>query len=282
MLRFDRAKNVFWSIKPYFILEGDCMKLEELVERGPVKHAHNFKDWTGFENEYFKVISEAPPLNKRIRWNCLCKACGNYCVKDATNLLKHKSCGCNKNKAIGEALRKDLSGKRFGMLTAIRYSGKSNVSQNAIWECKCDCGNICYVDSNNLTSLHTTSCGCLNSSIGVNNIIKLLKENNISYATEYKIKDLYDKDRDHPFRFDIAIYKDDILIRFIEYDGIQHYKQTWGVWKGNISLETQQERDHLKNKYALSHNIPLVRIPYWERDNITLDMLMGDKYLIKA
>ena len=29
------------------------------------------------------------------------------------------------------------------------------------------------------------------------------------------------------------------------------------------------------------HNIPLVRIPYKERDNITLDLIMGDKYLIK-
>lgn len=41
-----------------------------------------------------------------------------------------------------------------------------------------------------------------------------------------------------------------------------------------------KRRDNEKNEYALSHNIPLVRIPYWERDNITLDMLLGDQYLI--
>jgi len=46
------------------------------------------------------------------------------------------------------------------------------------------------------------------------------------------------------------------------------------------TLEIIQQRDKEKNEYALSHNIPLVRIPYWERDNITLDMIMGDKYLI--
>ena len=50
---------------------------------------------------------------------------------------------------------------------------------------------------------------------------------------------------------------------------------TWG------KLETTQKRDKVKNDYALTHNIPLVRIPYWERDNITLDMIMGDQYLIK-
>lgn len=40
--------------------------------------------------------------------------------------------------------------------------------------------------------------------------------------------------------------------------------------------------DHnIKNEYALSHNIPLVRIPYWKRNSITLETIMGDQYLIK-
>ena len=50
---------------------------------------------------------------------------------------------------------------------------------------------------------------------------------------------------------------------------------TWG------KLKATQKRDKIKNNYALSHNIPLVRIPYWERDNITLDLLLGNKYLQK-
>lgn len=36
----------------------------------------------------------------------------------------------------------------------------------------------------------------------------------------------------------------------------------------------------MKNEWAKEHNIPLVRIPYWERDKITLDMILGDKYLV--
>ena len=51
--------------------------------------------------------------------------------------------------------------------------------------------------------------------------------------------------------------------------------------KDDVYLEDNQKRDKEKNKYALSHNIPLIRIPYWERDNITLEMLLGDQYLIK-
>ena len=60
----------------------------------------------------------------------------------------------------------------------------------------------------------------------------------------------------------------------VEFDGEQHYKNI-ANWD---SLELQQKRDQIKNEYALSHNIPLVRIPYWERDNITLDMIMGEQY----
>ena len=33
-------------------------------------------------------------------------------------------------------------------------------------------------------------------------------------------------------------------------------------------------------EYALKNNIPLIRIPYWERDNITLDIIMEDKYRV--
>lgn len=213
------------------------MKYEDLIEYKAKKHAHNFIDRTGFENEYFKVISEAPPYNGRVRWNCLCKACGEYCVKDTVNLSKHKSCGCAKNKAIGAALRKDLTNQRFGMLTAIKYAGYSNTSGNAVWECKCDCGNICYVDSNNLVALHTLSCGCINSSIGVDNITKILKANNISFIKEYTLKEVKDI---KPFRLDFMLLSEKgEPIRAIEYDGIQHYKQTWGAYKMRITLEEQ-------------------------------------------
>jgi hypothetical protein len=68
------------------------------------------------------------------------------------------------------------------------------------------------------------------------------------------------------------------VVRLIEFDGEQHYRE---VPQWRTSLEVIKQRDKEKNEYALSNNIPLVRIPYWERDNITLEMIMDDKYLIK-
>lgn len=237
---------------------------------------------TGFENDFFIVISRAPNAkNGATQWNCQCKNCGGYCIKAKNNLLRDKSCGCLKNISISNTKRKDLTNQRFGLLTAIKYTGKTNKSRCAIWLCQCDCGNTIEVDSNNLNSLHTTSCGCINYSIGAKKINDILTLNKINFKTEFSIKELFAKSPEHPLRFDFAIFDiNQSLIRLIEYDGIQHYKETWGVWKTKLTLEEQQQRDKLKNEYAFSHNIPLVRIPYWERDNITIEMIMGDQYLI--
>lgn len=50
--------------------------------------------------------------------------------------------------------RIDFTGQRFGLLTVKKYIGNSK------WECRCDCGNETVVFASNLTTGHTTSCGC--------------------------------------------------------------------------------------------------------------------------
>lgn len=62
--------------------------------------------------------------------------------------------------------RKDITGERFGKLVAVGYAethvvGKKTVQ--TIWECKCDCGNTCYVSQGNLNRGVTKSCGCIRS-----------------------------------------------------------------------------------------------------------------------
>ena len=67
----------------------------------------------------------------------------------------------------------------------------------------------------------------------------------------------------------------------IEFDGVHHVHPV-DHFGGENKFKIQQENDVLKNQYALSHNIPLVRIPYSKRDYINLDDILGDKYLIKS
>ena len=81
-------------------------------------------------------------------------------------------------------------------------------------------------------------------------------------------------------RYDFIIFQNNLPIRLIEFDGPQHQLEV-EFYGGKEKLELTKKYNTIKNNYALSHNIPLVRIPYTERDNITLEMIMGDKYLIK-
>lgn len=55
---------------------------------------------------------------------------------------------------------KDISGMRFGMLTATEYKG-TNKHRFALWFCVCDCGNSVVATGNALRKGHTRSCGCL-------------------------------------------------------------------------------------------------------------------------
>lgn len=58
----------------------------------------------------------------------------------------------------------DFKGKRFGRLTALTPA-YSNKQGNVMWNCLCDCGKECIVNSQNLKSGHTKSCGCWNSDL---------------------------------------------------------------------------------------------------------------------
>lgn len=54
----------------------------------------------------------------------------------------------------------DISGQRFERLVAVRPTEKRQ-SRCVVWECICDCGNICYRNVNSLKNRNEKSCGCL-------------------------------------------------------------------------------------------------------------------------
>jgi hypothetical protein len=54
----------------------------------------------------------------------------------------------------------NISGMKFGKLIAIEPSGRS-AGRGILWKCKCDCGTETNVQTYNLRSGKTISCGCL-------------------------------------------------------------------------------------------------------------------------
>lgn len=55
---------------------------------------------------------------------------------------------------------KDLSNKKFGLLTALELNGR-NPKGYLLWKCRCDCGGFINVTADHLKSGNTRSCGCL-------------------------------------------------------------------------------------------------------------------------
>lgn len=53
----------------------------------------------------------------------------------------------------------DLTGRRFGRLTAVRYTGSAKGRR--IWLCECECGNTTEVVAGSLQRGLTQSCRCL-------------------------------------------------------------------------------------------------------------------------
>lgn len=58
-------------------------------------------------------------------------------------------------------VRKDETGNKYGRLKVINFNG-INKSNNALWNCVCDCGKAVVVIGNCLRSGNTKSCGCIN------------------------------------------------------------------------------------------------------------------------
>lgn len=212
-------------------------------------------------------------LHRSVIWKCKCD-CGNEHEVTSNNLNGGQVNSCGKKDCPYHKTFENLKGQRFGKLVAM-YPTTMKDSSHMYWVCQCDCGNQKEVASSHLKQGHVQSCGCIKTSIGEKNIKNILEKNNISYKEQVIFNDLKNI---KPLRFDFGIYENNKLVRLIEFDGIQHYEEQQYFTQDLISIKNN---DIIKNKYCKDNNIPLVRIPYWERDKMTLEMLLGKEYLIE-
>lgn len=74
---------------------------------------------------------------------------------------------------------KDITGQRFGRLTALSVSHKQGAY--TFWLCRCDCGNTKAVRISSLMNGSTKSCGCILS--------EQLRKRNLSHGMYKEIKD---------------------------------------------------------------------------------------------
>lgn len=117
-----------------------------------------FKDLTGQRFGKLMVVSREddyikPNGTKIIQWKCVCD-CGNEVVVRGEYLRSGdtKSCGC--------LTSENLVGMKFGRLTVMDRESPKSKKAKGLWVCKCECGNVIKVNTSDLKSGNTTSCGC--------------------------------------------------------------------------------------------------------------------------
>jgi hypothetical protein len=73
----------------------------------------------------------------------------------------------------------------------------------------------------------------------------------------------------HTLPFDVYLKELHLLI---EYQGEQHYKPIDFAGKGEMwakqEFEKTIKRDNVKIEYCKNHNIPIIIIPYWKKNNM--------------
>lgn len=252
------------------------------------------KDLTGKKFGYLTVLECAgKPDGRRYSWKCQCD-CGNIINVPSASLCSGntKSCGCQKNAGIKKynmeqsELNKIPIGTRFGKLVIIEDLGfKQQVPghNRRYYRCICDCGAEREASGNELKSGNLNSCGHCLISKGEEKVKQLLVEYNIKFEHNKMLSNFYEE-TNKKLRFDFIIYdENNEITRIIEVDGIQHYQgPDKGYWSRTPeTLEDIQKRDFIKNSFCLKHNIPLVRIPYYQIQKLVFSDLFSDKYLIK-
>lgn len=226
----------------------------------------------------------SPGGHRQSQWWCLCDCKEhNIILVRSSNLTSSntKSCGCQNNKSRKENIKKateackiDLYNKQFGECLAIKPTDERK-GNSVVWECKCSCGKTFYAAANEINADRIQSCGCIMESHGIRKIKKILDDNNIPYITEKTYSSCKFPDTKASARFDFLINNDFLL----EYDGVQHFKEVDNSYFRD-TLEKRQYHDNYKNQWCKENNIKLKRIPYTELNNLSLEMIMGDTYLL--
>lgn len=224
-----------------------------------------------YEDAGLKVIERDynPPFKSHeTAWKCQCIYCDEIKTYRKYNLDKGIGCQCRKDIAIGRGYKKWNIGDVFGFLEIIDRGKDPRYVK-----CRCQCGTVRDIRLAHLYGNHhsrTISCGCYQRSSGELKIRKILEDNNIVFEEQYTIPEL-----SKYMKFDFAIFdNEENLLQLIEYNGEQHYNPI-EKWGGEEKLIIQQERDTRKEKYCKDNNIPLLIIPYWDYDKISLEYLMS-------
>lgn len=179
--------------------------------------------------------------------------------------LRTASIGCPFCYGRGKTT-KDVCERLMGINDTYDYIGEyKRFEDDALCRCKI-CGDIWKTSMHSL--IQGSGCPKCAMSRGEKMVVSVLGGLDIDYIPQHTFDDCVLVNK---LRFDFYLPKYNAVI---EYDGQQHYEPVDFANKGKEwaveLLIKNQERDSFKNNYCRENHIPLLRIPYWEYENIEI------------
>lgn len=233
----------------------------------------NIPEWYAkkyiLENYNIELLSEFKGTDCKIKCKCLIH---DYVFTCDSGELYYHGVGCpvcrSEKSSADQRLSDDEIKKRI-------YSINNNVKilnineyRNYESKLKLQCLICGYEWESPFHSICVNGCMCKKCfplSHGEQKIINYLCNNNVINQSQYIINECRDK---RPLPFDHAIFSNDNkLIGLIEYMGEQHYHKV-NHFGGVEKFQYTVNHDNIKLKYCNDNNIPFLRIPYWDYDNI--------------
>ena len=275
----NQGKHIYWacicSCGEYCIKRSDNLKSDSYSFCKLPEHPS--LNLIGQKRGHLTIAKRTDEYKRSNGWRYICYCdCGNPTpvIEWGKSLAydRNQSCGCSMRR-----YKNEIAGQKFGYLSAIRpIAERKNNNRTIYWECKCDCGNICYIEGTRLVNGHTTSCGCRKSSIGEDNIKQILDDNKIEYEYNKSFDSCKFPDTSKFGFFDFYIQKNFLL----EFDGEQHVDINQTYFGDIHYYVAVHNRDLYKNQWAWDNNIPIKRIPYTERNKLSIKRIMSDEFLI--
>lgn len=210
------------------------------------------------EFPYIKLLGEYVDMTTPL--DCYCEKHNVLYRPTPQNILHGQGCvECGKEKL---SIQHTYTQKEFEDLIKLANPDVEIISEYRGMEydvtvmCK-KCGYTWTLNAYSLKQNGTRCRKCSYTYKGEDRIIDILQSLNCDYIHQHKFEDCKDK-KCLPFDFYLQDYN-----LCIEFDGEQHYKPKFGL---DNFIQTQKH-DQIKNKYCETHNIELLRIPYWEGGN---------------
>lgn len=266
-----------YHMRPKRILMGrghqQCLSAIKNKER--TKTNDEFLEYLFEINPYVNPLEDYISSGEKIK--CECVVCGHIWNVTPNKLLIGRGCPKCRSKKIGDMCRWDnnkflseLSKKEVNVTPLETY-----VTSDTPIKCRCNiCGCIWHPRPSSL--LHGFGCPTCKASKGERKIAKFLLTHNISFERNKTFDGLLGIKNGH-LSYDFYIESMNLLI---EYQGQFHDGTITSNFQSKESFAKQQEHDKRKKLYAITHDIELIEIWYWDFDNI--ENILSSKLKIKG